>query len=174
MYTHGMGKRGPKPKSSIDTTWRPELAYAVGLLASDGCLLNDGRHIDLTSKDREQVATFRRILGLEHVMIGTKTSGSTSDRIYYRVQFSNVLFYRWLQSVGLSPQKSRTMGLLSIPDEYFFDFFRGLFDGDGSIYAFWDKRWASSYVYWLMITSASPAFMLWLQCECAGLANVRG
>jgi hypothetical protein len=174
-YTTVMGLRGPKPKQTIDTTWRPELAYVVGLLASDGCLSSDGRHIDLTSKDREQVATFQQILGIGHVMIGRKTSGSSEgEKKYFRVQFGNVVFCEWLVSIGLSPNKSKTIANIDVPDEYFFDFFRGLFDGDGSVYAFWDTRWKSSYVYCLMITSASPVFMLWLQYQCEKLVDVHG
>ena len=53
-------KPGPKPKNTVDTSWSPNLSYAVGLLASDGCLLGDGRHIDLTSKDKEQILNFQR------------------------------------------------------------------------------------------------------------------
>ncbi len=34
--------------------WTANLAYAVGLITTDGCLSKDGRHIDLTSKDLEQ------------------------------------------------------------------------------------------------------------------------
>lgn len=48
-----MGKRGPKPKKIIDETWRPNLAYAIGLIATDGYLSNDGLLVDLTSNDRE-------------------------------------------------------------------------------------------------------------------------
>lgn len=33
-------------------TWSPEIAYAVGLLTTDGSLSIDGRHIDFTSKDK--------------------------------------------------------------------------------------------------------------------------
>jgi len=47
-----MGKRGPKPKS-IDTTWTSELAYVVGIFASDGNLDKDGMYLDVTSKDKE-------------------------------------------------------------------------------------------------------------------------
>jgi hypothetical protein len=93
---------------------------------------------------------------------------------YYCIQFGDVLFWQWLQSVGLTPNKSKTMGSLVIPDSLFFDFFRGLFDGDGSMYAFWDVRWKSSYVYWIMVTSASPEFLAWLQMECLRLAGAQG
>ena len=75
-----MEKRGPKPLGNIDTTWRPELAYCVGLLASDGCLINDGRHIDITSADRSQIENFKKALRITHIKTGLKTSGSTKRK----------------------------------------------------------------------------------------------
>ncbi len=38
--------------------WNANLAYAVGLIAADGCLSKDGRHIILVSKDIEQLLDF--------------------------------------------------------------------------------------------------------------------
>ena len=54
-----MGKRGPKPgfnaRKRVSEEWNSNLAYAIGLLASDGCLSPPGHLIDLTSKDPEQL-----------------------------------------------------------------------------------------------------------------------
>ena len=68
-----MGKRGPKPKGKVKIEWSPNFAYAIGLLATDGCLYNDGRHISFVSKDLELVEMFKKILGLE-VKISAKFS----------------------------------------------------------------------------------------------------
>lgn len=46
---------------------------------------------------------------------------------------SSVDFYRWLQSIGLTPAKSLTLGGIDVPDAVFTDLARGLMDGDGSI-----------------------------------------
>ncbi len=173
MYTSCMGKRGPKPKQLIDTTWRPELAYAVGLLASDGCLSSDGRHVELTSNDTEQLETFKRALGIEHIKIGTKVSGYCGMPTT-RVEFGSVLFHAWLVSIGLTPAKSKTIGPLLIPDEYFFDFFRGCWDGDGCIYAYWDPRWRDSYLFYLGVASASMVFVHWLQQVIFRLTSATG
>ncbi|MEQ1500262.1 MAG: hypothetical protein ABL917_02730 [Parcubacteria group bacterium] len=48
-----MVKRGPKPKKIIDVTWRSNLAYAIGLITTDGYLSCDGLLIDLTSIEME-------------------------------------------------------------------------------------------------------------------------
>jgi len=172
-YTIGMGTRGPKPKLLIDTSWRPELAYAVGLIASDGCLSPDGRHIDLTSKDVSQLQTFKRILGIEHIVIGKK-KGGYGNTLCYHVQFGSVVFYEWLMSIGLSSRKSHTIGALLVPDEFFADFLRGIFDGDGCIYSYMDKRWKHSYMVYIDIASASHPFLLWMQNTAERLYGVQG
>jgi hypothetical protein len=160
-----MKKRGPKPKGRVDTTWRPELAYAVGLLTADGSLSKNCRHIDFTSKDKDQVETFLRCLAIDDIKIGTKKSVHNKTTLYYRSQFGDVLFYDWLVTLGLSANKSLTLGPLHIPDEYFFDFVRGEWDGDGTIYCSRDKRWKNSFVVSIAFASGSIDFLMWLQNE---------
>jgi intein/homing endonuclease len=160
-----MMKRGPKPKGRVDLNWRPELAYAIGLLTADGSLSNNGRHIDFTSADLENITNFQTCLGLLDIHVGTKRSTHNSSILYYRIQFGDVLFYRWLVDIGLSSNKSLTVGSLQIPDEYFFDFLRGEWDGDGTIYCSQDKRWRSSYIVSLGFASGSRTFLSWLQVE---------
>lgn len=167
-----MGKRGPKPKIR-EIVWSPELAYAIGLIATDGCLSSDGRHLFLVSKDIEQIRNFKKCLGLK-VKIGIHRSGANIKRTYHRVQWGDVFFYQFLLSIGLTPKKSLTLGALSIPDEYFFDFLRGSFDGDGSFYSYFDPRWRSSFMYYLNFTSASPFHVDWLRETISRLLGVKG
>ena len=162
-----------KPQAKVSTEWSPGLAYAVGLLVTDGNLSKDGRHMDFTSKDKELIETFRSCLGIDN-KIGRKTSGYTGKNNYLRVQFGDVLFYRWLEGVGLKPNKSKILGALKVPDAYFFDFLRGCFDGDGSIYAYWDPRWRSSYMFYLTFVSASDPFLEWLEATISRLTGIKG
>ncbi|MES2930519.1 MAG: hypothetical protein V4665_01930 [Patescibacteria group bacterium] len=166
-----MGKRGPKPKKIIDVTWRSNLAYAIGLLATDGCLSKDGLLIDLTSKDTEQLLNFSKCLGI-YLPISRKWN-STGDECS-RIQFKNRIFYDFLLSIGLTPRKSLTMGKLDIPDEYFFDFLRGSFDGDGCFYSYWDPRWRSSHMFYIQFVSASEKHILWLQDEIKRKIGISG
>ncbi|TSC55269.1 MAG: Uncharacterized protein Greene041679_685 [Parcubacteria group bacterium Greene0416_79] len=158
-----MGKRGPKPKGKVRIKWSSNFAYAIGLIASDGNLSPTGRHITFVSKEIEQINNFLKCLKIS-TKIG-KTFSGYSGMWAYRVQFGDVLFYKYLQSVGLSPAKSKTIGRLKIPDEYFFDFLRGVFDGDGSTYSYWDKRWKSSFMFYLCFASASKVFTDWLRIK---------
>lgn len=70
--------------------------------------------------------------------------------------------------------KSKTLGKLNIPDEYFFDFLRGHFDGDGSFYSYWDLRWRSSFMFYITFISASKRHLIWLQNNLIRLLGVEG
>ncbi len=166
-----MVKRGPKPRKIIDDTWSPNLAYAIGLLATDGCLLGDGLLIDLTSKDREQLENYSKCLGVDFT-IGEKWNGSGDKCL--RIQFKNRIFYDFLLSVGLTPKKSLTMGAIKVPDEFFFDFIRGCFDGDGCFYSYWDPRWRSSHMFYVEFISASIKHVNWLREELNNRIGVIG
>ncbi len=48
-----------------------DFAYVIGLITTDGSLSKDGRHLNLTSKDIDQIQTFKRILNLKN-KIGIK------------------------------------------------------------------------------------------------------
>ncbi|MFA6973644.1 MAG: hypothetical protein WC238_02795 [Parcubacteria group bacterium] len=168
-----MKRRGIKPKGNSETKWSAKMAYIVGLIATDGNLSKDGRHLNFTSKDVQLIKLFKRCLSLK-VTIGKKARGYEKEKKYFQLQFGDVLFYRWLVGIGLSPNKSRTLGKLKIPDEYFFDFLRGCFDGDGSIYSYWDPRWHSSFMFYLQFISGSQEFLIWLQSSIGKLSGVRG
>lgn len=166
-----MTNRGPKPKRE-KVVWSSNLAYAVGLLVTDGSLSKDGRHIELTSIDREQLTNFMKCLGIR-VKIGNKRSGFTGKKTT-RIQFGDVTLYSFLLEIGLTPNKTKTIGQLNIPDRYFFDFLRGHYDGDGCFYSYWDPRWRSSFMYYISFVSASKRHIDWLQFSIARLVHVRG
>lgn len=135
----------------------------LDFLLLTGIFQKMGRHFDLTSKDKSLILTFKKCLGISGIKIGRKHSGSQSKKIYFRVQIGNVIFYNGLLSIGLTPNKSKTISALKIPNAYFFDFLRGCWDGDGTFYAYWDPRWESSYMFYISFASASPPFLKWIQ-----------
>ncbi len=109
--------------------WSPRLAYAVGLIATDGCLSASRRHIFFGSKDLELIETF--LACIESGARPRLQSGYKGR--YYRAEISDVGLYRWLLSAGLTPRKSLTLAQINVPDPFIFDLVRGLLDGDGSI-----------------------------------------
>ncbi len=166
-----MGLRGTKPRQNISTTWSSGLAYCVGLLATDGCLYNDGRHMSMTSKDLQLIELFKSTLGL-HNKIGYKRNGAGT--LCSNIQFGSVVFFLWLKAIGLTPRKSLTIAKLNVPRKYFFDFIRGCFDGDGSIYSYMDRRWANSHMFYISFASASKNFLDWLRSELSYLTGISG
>src|SRR4030088_2872463 len=93
-------------RRSPDWIWTPELAYAVGLLATDGNLSSSGRHVSVSSAERLVLETFLRCVG-RRAKIGDVKGGYGDHGL--RVQIGDVGLYRWLQSIGLTPRKSLTL-----------------------------------------------------------------
>lgn len=167
-----MGRSGQKPKRAEDPTWTPKLAYACGLMATDGCLHSDGRHLNLTSNDLDQLDTFKRCLGLT-AKISWKPGGFTG-KLHPQVQFGDVTLYRWFISIGITPRKTHTIAEVKIPDNFFFDYLRGEFDGDGSSHAYWDSRWRSSVSIYINFACASLQHLEWLNQTIYRLLDISG
>lgn len=169
--------RGAARGGLIPLEWSSQLAYVAGLIATDGCLVGDRRHLSLTSADVDLLETFRSLIGKPHLKMRRKVSplGSAFD-----VQFGDVELWRFLNGAGLTPRKSLTLGALSVPDVVFFDCARGLLDGDGSIENFVHaptRRKYPEYRYERLIVrfhSASRTHVDWLQETIARLAGHRG
>ncbi len=164
--------RGSQKNKNYKIIWSPDFAYAIGLLTTDGCLSSDGRHFDLTSKDIQLLKTFKKCMGLD-VKIGYKTSSFSRDKCPH-IQFGNVKLYKWLLKIGLMPNKTKIVGVLDIPDKFFFDFLRGHFDGDGCFYSFWDKRWPNSFMYYVDFLSASLKHIKWIRESLKRLLGIKG
>jgi hypothetical protein len=158
-------------------SWSANLAWAVGLIATDGNLSGDARHMTVTSIDRDLLETLRERLNLS-VAITPNHGGS--GRSGLRVQWGDRHFYEWLVGIGLTPAKSLTLGPLAVPDEHFVHFLRGCVDGDGSITTYVDRYNTfkkPTYVYtrlFVSIVSASPRFLDWLQATVSRLAGLSG
>lgn len=153
-------------------SWHRDLAYAVGLITTDGCLSKDKRHLDLTSKDISLLKDFSSILNLTN-KITRKRSTYNPSGIYFHIQFSHVALYRFLTHIGLTPNKSKTIGILKIPKEYFADFLRGHLDGDGNF--FLAKHPESQYPQLrLKFTSASFKHLKWIKACILEYFNISG
>lgn len=161
-----------KRLNKIKIEWSPGFAYAIGLIATDGNLSPDGRHMNMTSKDKELITTFKICLMLKN-KIGRKARGGSQDKKYFVLQFGDKNFYEFLLSLGLTPAKSKTIGSLNIPNNYFADFFRGCIDGDGNINI--QRHPESQYPQLrVRLNSGSINFLKWIKEEIAKLIKPKG
>lgn len=162
---------------TLPLTWSDEMAYVVGLLATDGCLSKSGRHLSFDSSDEQLVITFLKCLGrpLRYSRIRTRI-GNWS----FKAQFGDVAFYGWLRSIGLHPRKSLTLGRIDVPRRYLAPLVRGLLDGDGTISNFVHfptPSTAPDYLYerlWVYFSSASRPHVEWLRSALRRTFGVSG
>lgn len=147
--------------------------YFVGLLVTDGNLSKDGRHINISSKDTNHLEKVKETLGLKTKITLKSRGGNLQEKRYGFLQFSDVKLYRYLYSLGITQNKSLTIGAVKVPDKFFVDFLRGVIDGDGSI-----RRWihaTNGNEQWsLSVVSASKDFIVWLQTTITKLFGVVG
>ncbi len=159
-------------RNHLNLNWSPELSYAIGIITSDGNLSPDGRHLNITSKDKEIPLKMRSILNLRN-KIGMKSRGGEKEKKYYVLQFGNIGFYEFLLSIGLTPAKSKTLQKVEVPDKYFADFLRGCIDGDGSIG--YNMHPESKHPQWkIRLYSASPIFLSWMHEEITKHIKISG
>ena len=159
--------------------WNHKIAYAIGLITTDGNLSPDGRHISLTSTDAQLLETFSKCLKITN-KISPNTPGSLSKKPAYRIQFGDVKLYKELVKIGLTKDKSLTLGSLNVPHKYFPDFLRGHLDGDGSIIQYTDVYLShinAKYIYdrlFIYFMSASLNHLKWLQNTIQSSIKIKG
>lgn len=173
-------RRGPTPgryaRETRSFIWTAELAWVVGLIATDGNL-SRRNGMSITSKDRDLLETVQSCLGLR---TGLGVCKNGQGLLYSKLQWRDGSFYAWLTELGLTPAKSLTLKPLAVPDEYFHDFLRGCIDGDGSIVVYTDRYHTTKnerYVYerlYVSVVSASRPFADWLLLTARRLLDVRG
>ena len=157
--------------------WSAERAYAVGLIATDGCL--DGRRpiVSFTSEELELIEQFRIAVGRRprvYRKFGGFGSWTHQVAIYERELHS------WLLSIGLMPRKTFDLGEISVPDQYLAALARGLLDGDGSILSYWhasNRRRYPNHRSLRLVTrfySASRPHLEWLAQRLGRSFAVRG
>lgn len=162
-----------------DFKWNRNLAYAVGLLTTDGNLSSDKRHIVFVSTDTDLIKTFRKCLNKNN-KISKHPLSRSSKKQAYRLQIGDVVLYDWLRKIGLTPKKSLSIGKIKIQNKYFPDFLRGHLDGDGSIIYYKDRyntKLNPKYIYnrlFVYFLSASSKHIEWLRSKIFELIKIKG
>ena len=125
-----LGLTEPAVRYSVNSgffgSWSSEMAYVLGFVFADGYVSSDRGYLRIEIGDRGHLELLASYLG-DHVV----RRRGTRD-IYYVMVYSRDLV-RDLQALGAVQNKSLVMVFPDVPREYFWDFVRGYFDGDGSV-----------------------------------------
>jgi len=153
--------------TTLPLTWSDEMAYIVGLTATDGCLITGRRVINFKSEDRQLVETYLGVLGRTNRIRKEKTH--KPGGVVYTTQFGDSRLDEWFRSVGLTPRKSLTLGSICAPDRFIVPLARGLMDGDGGIANFVHAPTLATYPSYryerliVSFNSASKPHLEWLR-----------
>lgn len=159
---------GPKLKAFACP--EPAFWYLVGVIATDGCLVNNGRTVVVTSKHRDYLVQLSALLGVRQ-NVRQKRSGFGS--LAYDLRIGSKDLYIKLSAIGVTPRKTATIGQLDVPDSGFKDFLRGVIDGDGNI-----RRWihpTNGREPWVLrVFGISAPFLQWIAETTNRLWSVKG
>jgi hypothetical protein len=166
----------PKVNGNFFKTWSHDMAYVLGFIVTDGCLVehkNGYNGLNITNKNKGILKRILAVMGASH-KISVKSRGGTPEYKYFQIQIRNKDIYGDLLRLGLTPRKSKTIRMPAVPSEFFGDFVRGCFDGDGSVSVWQDPRWKRAWQIRSVFCSASLSFLQGMQkrlCEESDLSN---
>lgn len=115
-----------------------EKFYFLGFFAADGCNSKkyNNAKIKLQTCDLELLEKFKDLLESDRPIYQENQKASKNKKEQFAVKFelTSKYFCERLEELGLPERKTYTLQLPDyIPDKYFRDYIRGLFDGDGNI-----------------------------------------
>lgn len=125
----------------------PEMAYVLGVFMSDGYLTkktSGNLFLCLKLNDRDLLETIKSLMNFEGSVCGAGLTQSGNQS--YKIEISDPKIIEDVQKWGVVERKTLTAKFpVELPQEYWKDFIRGIFDGDGCVHLSKDKRRKSSY-----------------------------
>lgn len=103
-------------------------AYWLGYLFADGCVSNRSNQISIVSNDEYLLNSFK-----EEIKCTKEIYQNPNHKRAKTLYFSSSIMKKDLINLGCTPRKSLTIEFPNVNNEYYGDFLRGNFDGDGCI-----------------------------------------
>lgn len=115
------------------------MAYVLGFFTADGNMIKNKRgacFIEFYGTDRDIIKKIKFLLNSNH-KIGVRHMEKINEnwKTAYRLQIGSKIIFGDLLKLGLTPNKSLTLKMPTVPKEFFSHFVRGYFDGDGHVSA---------------------------------------
>ena len=116
---------------SIDTE---DKAYFLGFIVADGSVNSISNVIQITQKEPDILYEFKKYIKYEGGLVKSR------NRDVFDIKISSSKMKSDLLKLGISPNKTMSVGYPLIPENLQNHFMRGVFDGDGCISIHHDKR----------------------------------
>jgi len=142
------------------------MAYVLGFFAADGYITvnkRGGQFWCIQITDKKLLEEIKNVIQAEHAI--SERKGSRGTHSLYRLQIGSIEMCDDLRRLGFSERKTKNISVPCVPKEYFFDFVRGYFDGDGNVWSgnIHKERATSHVTIRIMFTSCSLEFLRGLQ-----------
>ena len=111
------------------------MAYVLGFFAADGCITvnpQGGEYFVIQIGDLDLLKKLRKSLGSDHKI--SKRLHLKYKSTFFRLQIGSKEICDDLRKLGFSENKTHCLVLPKIPNQYFKDFVKGYFDGDGNVW----------------------------------------
>ena len=142
------------------------MAYVLGFFAADGYITvnrRGGQFWSIQITDKKLLESIKKAVGSEHkITIGIRSGNASTS---YRLQIGSIEMCADLRRLGMQERKTKSLVVPSVPSEYFSDFVRGYFDGDGNVWMglIHKQRKTSHLTLTTMFTSCSLEFLTQLR-----------
>ena len=148
--------------------WTPEMSYVLGFFAADGYITvnrRGGQFWCIQITDKGLLETIKKTVQSNH-KIGMRKRKSNESGIY-RLQIGSIEMCDDLRNLGFVERKTKNLSVRKMPNQYFSDFVRGYFDGDGNVWSGVTKkhRKTPSLTLLTAFTSCSRKFLTFLLKE---------
>jgi intein-encoded DNA endonuclease-like protein len=117
--------------------WSSNMAYILGYFVADGCITSSKGRIsnpytfNITSIDLSHLNKITKAIKSNYKI--SKKFGSFGN-VAYHIQVRNSVLSNDLMNLGIHPRKTYELKPIKVPEQYFSDYVRGFFDGDGTVY----------------------------------------
>lgn len=144
----------------------PEKAYFLGLLLTDGYVMERRGYVGIDLVDKDAIELISKITNQKYNVI---PSDNEKHKEKYRIILYGRNYLKQLERLGVTPNKTFTTtgSKLDVSEKEFFSYIlRGIIDGDG-----WVRKDGREF----FISSASGGFMCWVlkEMEKMGFKNLK-
>jgi len=144
------GQRQYKINEEFFKKWSHDMAYILGFWFADGNI-KGGRIFSIYQHNKDKYL----LCAILNRMRSNYPVYKDHRYPHCYINISSKIIYQDILKLGGRPAKSLTIDFPSVPRKYLFDFLRGNFDGDGSIY--YDK---ANHKYFSCFTGGSKKFIV--------------